>query len=123
MKCLNLKRTFPQYRTTYDPAAEDHKDPWMFQIPGKRGTIYPHGPDTLAVEVDYRRGAVKALERLGLLHLQNGDGEHTFLFTPEDFKAVARIVKPLRKRQLSKQERERRRERIKAARLSLSRKS
>lgn len=100
--CINLKKQFPQHRITYDPACEDKHDPWTFQIPCRLGTIYPHGDDRLAVEVDYHPSAVRKLAALpGLYHYQYGDGEHTFVFHLGSFSQVAEIVKPRKKKTIS----------------------
>ncbi len=104
--CIDLKKRFPQYRITLDEACEDRKDSWMYQIPCRFGTIYPHGGDMLAVEVNYRRKVVPQLRALGLTEHQSGDGEYTFLFNPEQFKAVADLVGAKRKRKLSPEHRQ-----------------
>jgi hypothetical protein len=99
--CLNLRESFPQHKITFDPAAEDTRDPWMMQIPGQHGTIHPHGGDLLAVEVGRRPATARQLANLGLVLHQDGDSEKTFLFPAHQFDAVAAIVHPRKKRKVS----------------------
>jgi hypothetical protein len=112
--CINLSETFGQrYRVTFDPAyssrsvPRDKLDPWMMQIPCRGGiTIYPHGGNMLAVEVDYHRGVAKALTALpGIQLQQDGDREKTFVFPSELFDRVAAIVKPKARRRASEKQR------------------
>jgi hypothetical protein len=75
----------------------------MKQLPcrGKGVTIYPHGGDRLAVEVDGRPGLVKKLAALSGVELwQDGDGEKTFLFDVALFGPVAVVVRPRQRRRL-----------------------
>ena len=80
----------------------------MMQLPcrGRGVTIYPHGGDRLAVEVDGRPGLVKQLTALpGVGLWQDGDGEKTFVFEVGLFDAVAGVVRPHRRRRLSAEQR------------------
>jgi hypothetical protein len=101
MRCINLRKRFPDCKITHDPATEDRRDAWLMQIPCRFGIIYPHGGDQLAVEVDGHPSAVKRLTAMDLLHQQNGDGEHTFIFHVDAFDSVAAVVLPRRKRRYS----------------------
>src|SRR5262245_14096623 len=98
--CISLLETFgDKYRITWDEAAGNARsDPWMMQIPCREGiTIYPHGGNTLAVELTGHRNLVKRLAALpGLKLWQDGDDEKTFLFDLALFPQVAEIVKPHR---------------------------
>ncbi len=92
------------YRVTLDESAEGGKDTWMYQVPGRFGTIYPHGGDLLAVECDYHDRTARSLAALpGVTLHQDGNREKTFLFAAELFPAVAAIVQPRRRRRLSEQ--------------------
>jgi hypothetical protein len=110
-ECIDLRERFgSDYRITFDPAysdwhvPRDKLDPWMMQIPAQFGTIYPHGGDLLAVEVDYHPQAVKKLAVLPGVRLhQNGEHEKTFLFPVALFEQVAAIVKPKQRRRLSEE--------------------
>lgn len=116
--CINLKKTFPQYRITFDPACEDRKDPWMQQIPCAKGMIYPHGGELLAVEVDYHGPTVRKLGRLdctmAIEHYQCGDNEHTFVFHRDHFEEVAALVGARRRRRVSEATKAKLRERFKS---------
>jgi hypothetical protein len=64
--------------------------------------IYPFKGSRLAVEVDGRPGLVKKLAAIpGVALWQNGDGEATLLFDVDDFRQVAEVVRPHRRRRLS----------------------
>lgn len=109
MSCNVQERFGDSYKISFDPAAESwggRKDPAMMQISCRRGTIYPHGGDMLAVEVDYRRRTAKAVAELPGVRLhQDGDQEKTFLFPVELFGQVAAIGKPRKRRQLTEEQR------------------
>ena len=109
---VNLAARFGRdYKVGHDPAARTRRqkrDPWMLQLPcrGKGVTIYPHGGDWLAVEVDGRPGLAKQLAAIPGVELwQNGDGEKTFLFPVGRFSEVAAVVQPHRRRRLSPERR------------------
>jgi hypothetical protein len=118
---LNLVELFgDRYRITFDEAYNPSHvpraklDPWMMQIPcrGRGITIYPHGGNVLAIEVDHRRNIAKALAALpGLKLWQDGD-EMTFLFDVALFPAVAEIVKPKRRPQYTAEQRDANRRRL-----------
>jgi hypothetical protein len=119
--CVNLRETFGErFRIAFDPAY-DHRgvpraklDPWMMTIPCQGGiTIYPHGGELLAVEVDYHPGIAKKLAAVEGVRLhQNGDGEKTFTFPVGLFDGIAGIVKPKRRRRLTDAQRAICRERL-----------
>jgi hypothetical protein len=100
---IDLKAQFPDYLVTLDEAAESPRDPWMYQIRGSRGcaVVYPHGRDLLAIEVNYRPSVAKRLAALpGVSVHQDGGlkGEMTFLVPVADFAAVAKVIRPVRKK-------------------------
>jgi len=117
--CINLKKRFPEYKITLDPAAEDAKDPWYYQISGKLGTIYPYGKNLLAVEIDHHKYTVPQLTALGLEHSQHGDNEHTFLFGLLDFNRIAAIVGSRKKRKVSPEQRAKLSARLEKARAAI----
>jgi hypothetical protein len=103
--CINLLERFgDRFRVTWDPAYDPKRvggeDAWMMQLPcaGRGITVYPHGGDTLAVEVNHRPGVCRKLEALGLALHQDGDDEKTYLFDVTRFDEVAAVVKPRRRR-------------------------
>ncbi len=120
---INLKARFgSRYRITFDPAYDAKGkhllDPWMMQLSGRYGTIYPHSADLLAVECDYHPQAAKKLAALALRCIQDGTGEKTFVFPVEQFEDVAAIVQPKRKRTLSPEQRAERVQRLAAYRFA-----
>src|SRR5262249_45127680 len=104
--CIDLRERWGgTYRPGLDPAADTplgRADPWLVTMPGRRGTIYPHGGGLLAVEIDYRPGAARRLAALpGVTLAQDGEREKTFTFPAGLFGQVAAIVLPRRRRRLS----------------------
>ena len=114
--CINLRDRFgDHYRITFDPAYDpayvprSKLDPWYMVIPCKRGlTIYPHGGDWLAVEIDGHPYIAKRVQKLlGVALHQSGDQERTYVFPVSVFPSVAKIVEPKRRPRLSDEQRER----------------
>jgi hypothetical protein len=109
--CVNLLEHFgDRVQVTFDPAYDahgrhrDNLDPWMMQLPcaGHGVTIYPHGRELLAVEVNGRPGLARQLVTApGVKLYQDGDGEQTFLFDAALFDQVAAVVRPRRRRRLT----------------------
>jgi hypothetical protein len=100
MDCINLKERFGrEFRITWDPAAGERSvDPWMMTMPCRKGEIYPHGGERLAVEVTSRRVADRLAAISGVTLWQDGDREKCFLFPVELFPAIAAVVGPRRRR-------------------------
>jgi hypothetical protein len=123
--CIDLKARFGrEYRIGLDPAAKSEADPWMFTLPGRRGFIYPHGGEALAVEVDGRPILAKRVAAIpGVVLHQGGDREMTFLFPVALFDRVAELVQPRRRRRLSPEQRETNRTRLARYRFSPARQS
>jgi hypothetical protein len=112
--CINLLARFgDRYRIGWDPAYDpkhrpkDKLDPWMMLVLCERGEIFPYGGNLLAVGVDNRPITARRLAELGLLLVQDGDCEKTFVFPIERFAEVAEIVNPRRRRQVSDAEKRR----------------
>jgi hypothetical protein len=80
--CLDLRERFgQQFRIGFDEAAAGKNDPWMMTIPCRVGTIYPHGREMLALELDgHPRVAKQAAGIHGMVLHQDGNAEKTFLF-------------------------------------------
>jgi hypothetical protein len=116
---INLKEVFGrQYRIRWEEAREGQsQDPAYQQIPCRRGTIYAHSDELLAVEVDYHRYVAARVAKIDRVTLhQDGDHEKTFLFPVSLFSAVAAIVMPLRRPQLSPEQRQQSAERMRRLR-------
>jgi hypothetical protein len=107
--CINLREPFgQQYRIGFDEAAEGKSDPWMMTIPCRFGTIYPHGGEDLAVEVDGHARISKKVGAIpGIVLHQDGDDEKTFVFPVDLFDQVAAIVEPKRVKRLTDEQRAR----------------
>ena len=104
MECPNLKSIFgKKYKVEW--AAERDKlsrDPWMYQIPCRAGIICPWGEDKLAICLVGHGRLAKRLEEAGCQVAQRGDSECNLTFPLSSFPAVARVVKPHRRRRLSR---------------------
>src|SRR5260370_15261696 len=107
--CINLRERFgQQYRIGFEEGAENRNDPWMMTIPGRFGTIYPHGGENLTVEVDgHARIAKKVGAIPGIVLHQDGDDEKTFVFPVDLFDQVAAIMEPKRIKRLTDEQRAR----------------
>jgi hypothetical protein len=68
-------------------------------LPCRSGSIYPHGPDTLALEIDgHTHLTRKVLAIPGTRLGQDGAREKTIVFHVSLFDRVVRVVKPCRRR-------------------------
>ena len=92
--CINLQENFGhQYRLGLDEAAESRDDIWMMTIPCRTGTIYPHGGEMLALELNRHSKIAKQVAAIpGVVLHQDGDEEKTFLFPISLFAKVAMVV-------------------------------
>lgn len=91
-----------RYRLTTETGepVRQSTDPWHLVIPCRYGAFYPHSPDRLAVQTKgHKRLEVAALACVKVT--QRGDTELIAVFSPADFKAVAALVLPKRRRVLS----------------------
>lgn len=113
--CVNLFERFgKRYRIAFDPAysakhrQRENLDPWMMVIPCRRGEIYPFEGTRLAVNVEGHSVTRKALRKLPCCEpYQQGDDFESFLFDAADFGAVAALVLPRKRRQVTDAERQR----------------
>jgi hypothetical protein len=87
-------------RIQRDPAAlhekGGRKDPWLYIIPSRKGHIFPHSDTKLALWWE----SAKYLDRI-CPHLelyQDGEDEKVYLFEPQHFDQVAKMVKPRKRR-------------------------
>jgi hypothetical protein len=101
--CIDLReRLGERYRIGFDEAAVNGNTPWMQTIPCRFGTIYPHGNENLAVEVDGHNRIAKQVAAIpGVVLHQDGDDEKTFVFPVSLFDKVAAIVEPKRVKRLT----------------------
>jgi hypothetical protein len=111
---INLKKLYgKKYRIFMDEAwnAEDFisnpdklKDkPWYYEIRGKYGKIYLYGSNKLAVHIS-SNFISNRVERNNTdifnLYLKTSEGS-IFLFNPEYFEFVAKLIQAKRRKQLS----------------------
>lgn len=104
MKCINLLESFPRYQVD---RAGKRNDPWLQVIPCKYGEIYPHGGDLLGFASNGRKIGLRLARLPGAIVLQDGDDGMNIAFPVAAFPAVAKIVRPRRKRKVTDKERER----------------
>ncbi len=115
---IDLKRRFgKKYRIFMDEAwkAEDSQSnpdkvkdkPWYYEIRGKYGVIYLYGANKLAVRITGNRikSRIKTEYRNILSLYLEAEDESIFLFNPETFEIVAKLIKARKKRQISEKER------------------
>lgn len=103
MKCINLSEAFPGYQVD---RAGKRNDPWLQVIPCKYGEIYPHG-ELPAVATNGRKIGLKVAKLPGAIVLQDGTDGMNIAFLVAAFPAVAKIVKPRRKRKVTAEQLER----------------
>ena len=117
MRCISLKERFGNhYRVEYEESYHaDHgpharaDDPWLMILPCGNGHICPWGDDLLAA-CTKKAGPVVArrLKKLPFTNIaQDGDDGANVLFHAKHFDAVAKIMRPRRRRQMSEKQRQR----------------
>lgn len=109
MKPINVKALYgDKFKIGLDDAMDAHTpDPWYYQILCQYGHIYPISDKRLGFFCE--SGNIK--ERLKREHPeidipQDGDGEGVFAFMLDQFEIVAKYAKPLKKRKLSPEQKE-----------------
>ena len=105
LTCINLLERFGErYRIGFDEAAESKTDPWEMTVPCRSGTIYPHGGEILALELNNHPKIAKQVRAIpGIVLHQDGDDEETFLFPVSLFDQVAALVEPKKVRKLGEE--------------------
>lgn len=98
---MNLKSGYGQtYRIAREEGSEP-RDPAGFIMPCRRGHIYVHGRELLGAFIGRGPTARKLAALPGVKLHTDGDDGITITFAPERFAAVATLIRPKRKRQLS----------------------
>ncbi len=113
MECINLKDLFgDRYKVTFEEShAAEHgsdgwtPDPWLMVIRCRRGEICPWGGDMLAACTNSRQMANKIAGLPFAEMLQDGDDGGNVGFPVDHFEAVAKIMRPHRRPQLSPERR------------------
>ena len=114
MKPIDLRQLFGErYRITLDEAARHERggrnNPWYYQIPCKRGMIYPYSDELLAFYcqgIRLRHKVRREHPDLEYLHWSD-EGEAVFLFPLDRFDQIAVYARPRRRRRLSAEQRKR----------------
>ena len=115
MQCVNLKERFGErYRVEYEEsyyaeygANPRTDDPWLMIIPCRNGHICPWGDDLLAACTNTANKVAAKLKRLPFTTVaQDGDDGANILFPAKHFNAVAKIMRPRRRRRMSAGQRE-----------------
>lgn len=92
-----------RYQIEWDEAAKVSGQPvedlaWLRQVPCRVGHFYIHGRSWIGYFGLGMRLRASLLKIPGVKSWQTGDEEFTVIFSPDAFKAVARVVKPKRRR-------------------------
>jgi len=113
--CVNLRERFgDRFQIARDEtyAAENGAggrvdDPWLFTLPCAFGVICPWGPGRLAFSSNSRGAIANRVAALPFVRVeQDADDGITVSFDVGRFHDIARIVKPRRKRRLTKAQRQ-----------------
>lgn len=111
MDCLDLQKLFgKRYRVTLEangvtksqtPEAEY---PWLYEIVGRKGMVYPHGSNVLAA-VGFTPSSSRKLRGLTHALTVRGDQEVVITFEPKNIESVFKIIKPRKRRRLTDEQR------------------
>jgi hypothetical protein len=103
VNCIDLKAKFSKrYRIVSEDGNARNTDPWLWTMPCKHGHIYPHGGERLGAATDKRGPLIRKLASIpSAVVEQLGDDGANISFDVADFKAVAAIMRPKRRRQLT----------------------
>lgn len=111
--CINLEERFgARYRVRFEANGTtkprwDREDwPWLMEIHGRYGMVYPQGSDILQAMTKRRRIGAQ-LRALPCVLTARGERETVITFHIDDAPAVFQLIKPYRRRQVSAAERER----------------
>ncbi|MGD0950039.1 MAG: hypothetical protein ABSA52_21760 [Candidatus Binatia bacterium] len=111
--CINLQERFgKRYRVSWEAGGATRYQwpeadrPWLMEIRGRRGVVYPVGGEILtAVGTGARIGA--KLRALPCIRSARGELEVVVTFHVDHVPAVLGLLKPYRRRQVSEAARER----------------
>ena len=120
MNCINLKERFGDRHTVrYEESYfADHgdgaraEDLWLMVVRCKHGHLYPHGGELLGVSTNTKGRTTKKIRELACTTVvQHSDEGVNATFHIDDFDQVAKVMKPLRRRQWTDEQREAQRRR------------
>jgi hypothetical protein len=111
--CINLEERFGRrYRVSFEADGAtryqwpETERPWLMEIRGRHGMVYPKGGEILQAMTTHTRIAGK-LRALPCVVSVRGDAETVVTFHVDDAPAVFQLLKPYRRRHVSPAERER----------------
>ena len=110
MKCINLKESFGDvFKVEHEEShgGKTSDDPWLMILPCQHGNIYPHGGDELGASTSKNGKIATQLRNTpGVTVQQDGNDGVNVTFNPDLFSRVAQIMKPHRRRKLSRDHRQ-----------------
>jgi hypothetical protein len=108
MNCVNMKERYGRsYRVVSEDGNSRNSDPWLWQIPFRYGHLYPHGGTRLGAATTGRRIGQTLAKLPGVRIEQEAEDGYNLTFDVADFRKVAAIIRPRRRRQLSPEQRAR----------------
>lgn len=110
---IDIKEIYDDKYMTYLDESAYHEDggkrnPWYFRIKCSRGHIYAYSSDRLGYSGEGTRLKTALSKIPNVVALQDGDSEFAISFPPSALTAIAKYVRPIRRRRLSPEERQRR---------------
>lgn len=99
--CLNLRSRYgDRYVIKFEESRQGReRDRWLMVIPCKLGHVFPFGGTKLAASVDGHPKLARKIAALpGCRVHQDGSDGMTIVFDAEHFDAVAKIMRPKRRR-------------------------
>lgn len=101
-------------RWSYDPIVDvdgegRRSDPYLVQIAGKRGWVYPFDVDTGILQVDLNDETATGHDEQKLARIEGLEraGHYSWRFTAQELGAVLKVIKPRKRRRVSESERQR----------------
>lgn len=101
MDCVNLCADYgARYVVKFEESRQGReRDPWLMVLPCKIGHVFPWGGSKLAASVDGYPRLAKRIASLPTARVhQDGDDGTTIVFDVAQFDAVAKIMRPKRRR-------------------------
>jgi hypothetical protein len=105
MNCINLLEMFG-HKYQVDRSGKK-SDPWLQIIPAKYGEFYPHSLDLIGFASNSRKIGLRVAKIPGVVILQEAEDGLNVGVDAALFPAVAKIVKPRRRRKVTDKERDR----------------
>jgi hypothetical protein len=105
--CIDLRERFGhKYRIVSEDGTRRNTDAWLWQVICANGHLYPHGGDRLGAATNRRGPLIGKLLAVPSARLEQlGDDGANVSFDVSDFRAMAAIMRPRRRRQLTPEQR------------------